>query len=120
MNYEKPMKKFLNDLMVSKQKLSETETEKIRLMFEQTCADVVQQLGEKPFHLRSRTLNPGMLDAVMVMMSLARDKGITDGGKRYQTLRSDQAFLDTVLTRYTSETHMVRQRFEHAKQIMLG
>ena len=49
MNYEKPMKKFLNDLMVSKQKLSETETEKIRLMFEQTCADVVQQLGREAF-----------------------------------------------------------------------
>ena len=118
--YEKPMKSFLNNFMVSKQKLSDTETEKIGLMFEQTCADVVQQLGEKPFHLRPSALNPGMLDAVMVMMSFAKEQGITDGGKRYKTLRSDQAFLDTVLTRYTSETQMVRQRFEHAKQIMLG
>jgi uncharacterized protein with ParB-like and HNH nuclease domain len=118
--YEKPMKSFLNDFMVSKKKLSDTETEKISLMFNQTCADVVQQLGEKPFHLRPRALNPGMLDAVMVMMSFAREKGITDGGERYQSLRSDQTFLDAVRTRYTSETHVVRQRFEHAKQIMLG
>lgn len=120
MKYEKPMKSFLNAFMVSKQEPSETETKKIRLMFEQTCADVVKQLGEKPFHLRPRALNPGMLDAVMVMMSFAREKGVTDGGKRYQTLRSDQTFLDTVQTRYTSETQMVKQRFEHAKQIMLG
>lgn len=118
--YEKPMKSFLNAFMVSKQKSSETETKEIRLMFEQTCADVVDQLGEKPFHLRSHALNPGMLDAVMVMMSFAKEKGITDGGSRYQTLRSDQTFLDTVLTRYTSESQMVKQRFEHAKQIMLG
>lgn len=119
-NYEKPMKSFLNDFMVRKRKLGDTETEEIGLMFNQTCADVVQQLGEKPFHLRPRALNPGMLDAVMVMMSFARERDITDGGQRYQTLRSDQTFLGTVVTRYTSETQTVRQRFEHAKQIMLG
>lgn len=120
MNYEKPMKKFLNDFMISKQKLSAPETEKIRLMFERTCTDVVQQLGEKPFHLSPRALNPGMLDAVMVMMSFAREKGITDGGERYRSLRSDETFRETVLTRYTSETQMVRQRFKHAEQTMLG
>ena len=120
MKYQKPMKSFLNAFMVSKLEPSETEKTEIRLMFEQTCADVVQQLGDRPFHLQGRALNPGMLDAVMVMMSFAKERGVTDGGQRYQSLRSDQTFLDTVVTRYTSETQKVRQRFEHAKQIMLG
>ncbi len=118
--YEKPMKSFLNNYMAGKQEPSQTETEKIDLMFGQTCADIVQQLGEKPFHLRSRALNPGLLDAVMVMMSLAREKDVTDRGKRYETLRSDETFLKTVLTRSTSDTLMVKKRFEYAEQIMLG
>ncbi len=118
--YEKPMKSFLNNFMIGKKQLGEPDAEKARCIFKQTCADVINQFGEKPFHLRSGTLNPGLLDAVMVMMSFAGEKGITDSKARYDVLLSDQTFLDSVVTRSTSDTKMVRQRFEHAQRIMLG
>ena len=118
--YEKPMKSFLNNFMIGKKQLGEPDAEKARCIFKQTCADVINQFGEKPFHLRSGTLNPGLLDAVMVMMSFAGEKGITDSKARYDALLSDQTFLDSVVTRSTSDTKMVRQRFEHAQRIMLG
>ena len=125
--YEKPMKSFLNNFMIEKKRLDELDAEKARDntekagdLFKQTCADVIAQLGEKPFHLRKGTLNPGLLDTVMVMMSFAGEKGITDSKARYDALLSDQTFLDSVVTRSTSDTKTVRQRFEYAQRIMLG
>ena len=118
--YEKPMKSFLNNFMIGKKHLDEPNVERARDIFKQTCTDVINQLGEKPFHLRQGTLNPGLLDTVMVMMSFAEEKGITDSKARYDALLSDRTFLDSVVTRSTSDTKMVRQRFEHAQRIMLG
>ena len=118
-SYKKPMKTFLNDFMVSKQNISAKAKQTTRLMFEQTCANVVQQLGEKPFHLRPSAVNPGILDAVMVMMSLAGERGITDAATRYKALRSDKKFLDTVQKRHADETQPVWQRFEYARQMIL-
>jgi hypothetical protein len=116
------MKSFLNNFMINKLKLDHVELEKTleqtRLTFEQTCADVVCQLGEKPFHRRG-PLNLGLLDSVMVMMSFARENGITDAQDRYQALLADETFLEDV-TRNTSDTLVVRRRFGRAQEIMLG
>lgn len=118
--YQKPMKSFLNSFMSDKRNISQAEKDTIGPMFEQTCADIVRELGDKPFHFQSRTLNRGLLDAVMVMMSFAREKGVANSHDRYRILRADRIFLDTVLTRHTSDTLIVRRRFERAEQIMLG
>ena len=118
--YEKPMKSFLNNFMIGKKHSAQPDVEQARDIFKRTCADVRNQLGEKPFHLHQKTLNPGLLDTVMVMMSFAEEKGITDRKARYAALRSDKSFLASVETRSTSDTRMVRQRFEQAQRIMLG
>ena len=118
--YEKPMKSFLNNFMIGKKHSAQLDVEQARDIFERTCADVRNQLGEKPFHLRQGRLNPGLLDTVMVMMSFAKEKGITDSKARYDSLLSDQTFLNSVVTHSTSDTKMVRQRFEQAQRIMLG
>ena len=117
-NYEKPMNSFLNKFMSHKRSLDKRALDKARGLFEETCDDVVRQLGKKPFHLQGSTLNPGLLDVVMVMMSFAREKGITDAKERFHALLSDQTFR--ALTRSTSDTLMVRRRFKCARKIMLA
>lgn len=120
--YEKPMKTFLNNFLDSKQKLGQGRQqvtyERIRRTFEQTCAEVVRSLGEKPFH-RTATLNPSLLDSVMVTISAARDQGVTVRRSGYDTLLNDKEFVEAAITRSTSDTVMVKKRFERARQVML-
>lgn len=122
--YEKPMKNFLNKYMIAKQNLNQTDQQKacdrIRGTFEVTCADVVRDLGQKPFHRNRATLNPSLLDSVMVTVSTARDKGHRISRTGYDKLLRDEEFVDAAITRSTSETAMVRKRFKRARQVMLS
>ena len=118
--YEKPMNAFLNNFMSEKQSLPKDDLDNARGLFERTCDDVVRQLGQKPFHIRGNTLNPGLLDVVMVMMSFAKDEGITDGEERFRALLADPAFHESVLTRSTSDTVTLKQRFRLAQEVMVA
>lgn len=118
--YEKPMNAFLNNFMSEKQSLPKDDLDNARGLFERTCDDVVRQLGQKPFHLRGNTLNPGLLDAVMVMMSFAKDEGIADGKERFRALLADPTFHESVRTRSTSDTVTLKQRFRVAHEIMVA
>ena len=121
--YQKPMRNFLSHYMSDKQKLAPVDQQAvcdhIRTTFEHTCADVLRGLGEKPFH-RNRALNPSLLDSVMVTVSAARDKGHRICRAEYDGLLGDKEFADAAITRSTSDTAMVRKRFERARQVMLG
>lgn len=121
--YEKPMKTFLNKYMAKQQSLPPEQQritgDRIRTIFERTCFDVVRCLGEKPFHRSAATLNPSLLDSVMVTAAAARDQGITVTRTGYDTLLIDQEYIDAALTRSTSDTAMVRKRFQRARQVLL-
>lgn len=122
--YSKPMKVFLNSFVDNKQALAPQRQravyDRVRRTFELTCTDVVRNLGEKPFHRKHATLNPSLLDSVMVAMSTARDRGITVGRAQYETLLKDSRFVDAAITRSTSDTVMVKKRFERARQVLLS
>ena len=122
--YEKPMKTFINKFMAKKQNLPPEQQhimgDRIRTIFERTCSDVVRYLGEKPFHRQPATLNPSLLDSVMVTVAAARDQGITVARTGYDTLLIDQEYIDAAITRSTSDTAMVRKRFQRARQVMLS
>ena len=121
--YVKPMKTFLNKFMAKKQSVPPEQQpmvgDRIRKIFEQTCFDVVRYLGEKPFHRRAATLNPSLLDSVMVTVAAARDQGIAVTRTGYDTLLIDQEYIDAAITRSTSDTVVVRKRFQRARQVML-
>ena len=118
--YEKPINAFLNNFMSTRRSLDKKNLDNNRDLFERTCDDVVRQLGKKPFHLRRNMLNPGLLDSVMVMMSFAKDEGITDGEERFRALLADPAFHESVLTRSTSDTVTLKQRFRLAHEVMVA
>ena len=119
-NYKRPMKQFLNNFIIGATRLSKSDMNRAARMFEDTCAEVVRQLGEKPFHRLGGVLNPGLLDTVMVMTSLATTSGITDSDVRYGDLLADEAFTWTVQTPSSGDALLVRQRFERAQMIILG
>ena len=57
--YEKPMKSFLNRYMIATSRLGEAAMQHAAHVFEATCADVVRQLGARPFHRLGGILVPG-------------------------------------------------------------
>ncbi len=123
-SYEKPMKTFLNSNMANKQSLDQNAlrvyTDQIRETFNRTCATVVRELGERPFHRKSRALNPSLLDSVMVAISTAEEDLAAEWRTRYDALLSDDVFNEASVTRNTSDTQMVKQRFARAQEILLG
>ena len=123
-SYEKPMKTFLNSVMANKQSLdpnaSRVYTDQIRETFHRTCATVVRELGERPFHRTSRALNPSLLDSVMVAISTSEEEVVSEWRTRYDVLLSDEVFNEASVTRNTSDTQMVKQRFARAREILLG
>ena len=116
--YEKPMASFLNTFITSKLQIERDDLEEAERVFDWTCTEIVRQLGKAPFHLRRKGLSIGLIDSVMVMISLSEDTGIMDFRKRYDTLRSDKTYMRSVTS--VNDTLAVRRRFELAQQIMLG
>jgi hypothetical protein len=119
--YEKPMKVFLNSYMARMAALDgEREAralESHQQVFEQTCAYVVSELGEKPFNIRGR-LNLAVMDSVMTMMSLALSNGVADAKQRYELLLQDEQYIEDV-SKNTSDTSVVRRRFSRAYTVMV-
>ncbi len=117
--YEEPMRSFLNEFIDGKSQIGEADMELLEKMFDRTCAEVLRQLGKKPFHLRRHGLAPSLLDTVMVMMSLTPERGITDCRERYESLLSDDGFMQSVVAG-ANDSVAVRRRFERARQVILG
>lgn len=108
--YEKPMKEFLNVYMEYKRKNSEDFDELID-NFSATTEMIVDQLGEKPFHLRGR-LNYGVLDSVMCAV-LSSPTVIDDLKGKFDALINDGIYL-TAVTYNTSDASAIDVRLDKA------
>lgn len=114
--YEKPMKQFLNHYMESMKKLGEKEREQklesLRGRFCNACEFVVKELGEKPFHLRSR-LNYAVLDSIMVSTMVALENGEFKIKRQFEKLLKEKDYIESVSTD-TSDAKVIETRFEKA------
>ena len=117
-SYQKPMKDFLSKFMKKNQNASADSVEGSQEVFRNTCAQLVESLGEKPFHGRSG-VNVAVLDAVMVAFSQNLDCIPVDIKARYETLRSDGGFV-TRTRQGTTDVTTVRERIEQAKTVLFG
>jgi hypothetical protein len=116
--YEKPMKEFLSQTMLSQCKGDSAVTHAFNSEFSVLCELVVEKLGERPFHLHGR-LNASALDAVMCVLLQDRKRIPADLVKRYEQLKDDKSFLEA--TSYaTSDVAVIKQRFERARAILIG
>lgn len=120
-SYEKPMKKFLNNVLININKESIEEQSKLlsemERKFNKTCFLIAKELPEKPFHLRGR-INFAALDSVFsTLMSV---NGECEGlRERFNKLVSDELFLEAI-SMSTSDDKVLKKRFERAELILLG
>ena len=117
-DYQKPMKDFLSAFMRKNRDVSEDSLSQSEEMFRNTCTQVLEWLGEKPFHGRSG-VNVAVLDAVMVAFSENLDSIPKNIKKRYEKLRSDGAFV-TRTRQGTTDAAIVHERFEQSKKELFG
>ncbi len=119
--YEKPMKDFLNKKMVAVNKMTSDDRalylKNISKQFVEVCKYIVDELGEKPFHLRGR-LNFAVMDSVMGTL-LENDKLIENMSGKFKSLVSDSGFIDSVSVS-TSDEKQVIDRFSKVKQYLIG
>ena len=120
--YEKPMKQFLNYCMIEVNKMSAGRRKKhlseIEMLFAQACAYLIEEVGEKPFHLRGR-LNYAVLDSIMYCVFRAAERKLARFRSRYDNLLQDQDYINAV-TYNTSDEKIVRQRFSIARTYLLN
>lgn len=117
-NYEKPMKKFLNDNMQINRKGNTLKINKFIQLFPKATKKVIETLGEKPFHIRG-PLNASVLDAVFTVAIESIDSIDKNFAEHYQSLVKDDAFLKHTQLG-TTDTLSVKGRYNYAKKQLMG
>ena len=112
-SYQKPMKDFLSKFMRKNQYASEEVIAQNEQIFRKTCIQLLDSLGERPFHILSG-FNVSVSDAVMVAFSERLDQVPLDIDNRYKLLLEDQEFVSSTKQR-TTDVASVRERFVKAK-----
>ena len=116
--YEKPMKEFLNKTMSHYKRADAIEVRNFIEKFPTVCKGIVEKLGEKPFHIKSGRINVSALDSVMGLLCIAPDSIPDDLDMRYQALKNDPEFMNT-LSVSTSDSAVVKRRIERARRHLL-
>jgi uncharacterized protein with ParB-like and HNH nuclease domain len=112
--YEKPMKGFLNDYSSKMSKEKFEEFKPLLENFKATCDAVLNQLGEKPFHLRGK-LNFSVLDSVLV--AVMKSPVPNDLKNKFAQLRADKDF-ESAYTYNTSDEGVLKPRIKKATEIL--
>ncbi len=117
-NYEKPMKAFLNSYLIKSESLDKAalakRNEDLRDSFSAACKIALEQLGEKPFHLRGR-LNLGLMDCTLATICRYPEKTNNTLRNDFRKMISDGAFIHAV-TYNTSDASVVTERFRLAAE----
>lgn len=118
--YDKPMKGFLNGFMAKVKGMEDDERDtklnELRETFKVTCEIIVNQLPEKPFHLRGR-INYAAMDSIFNAVAELGDNGNLDPG--YKSLLEDAEFLESA-TINTSDGKTLYLRFQRTLDILAG
>lgn len=116
--YEKPMKEFLNISMRTHVGGDTNRVISFIQSFQLATKLIVEKLGEKPFHIRG-PLNTSVLDSVLCTTTQHINVIPNDYRGRFQSLIKDNDFTD-LTTLATTDTKILKARFEKAKEILIG
>lgn len=112
-NYEKPMLKYLNQVMDSERDFSSDKAAKFKIRFP-AVVTIINDSLTKPFRPRG-VINSAVLEAVMVSLMEQPSKISSDDlKKRYIHLLKDSAFLSRI-TGGTTDTLVLKERLRIAK-----
>lgn len=114
-NYEKPMLRYLNNMMDRDRDFSSDRAKRFLTRFP-LVVQIVNDALEKPFRPRG-VINSAVLEAVMV--TLLENENITssDLGRCYKELVSDKSFLN-MITGGTTDTLVLKNRLNLAREIL--
>ena len=115
--YEKPMKEFLNQAMKRDRKGSSSRVNRFSELFRKTSSLIVEQLGEKPFHVKG-PLNVSVLDSVFctILDNLEKSNQLQ---KKYESLMKNQEFMN-LSSSGTTDTNTVKDRFKLVRSHLAG
>lgn len=114
--YSKPMKEFLNNVMKNHRTGNSSAAVSFYNTFPKLTSIVVDNLGEKPFHIR-RPLNRAAMDVVMAQMLENIDQLPQDLGDRFHQLRRNEKFLHLTHVSTSDET-TVKDRLQLVRNIL--
>ena len=115
-NYEKPMKKFLNEFMSSNKHLEKYSKDTLVNLFYKTIDAIYSNLDRRVFVLSSR-VNVALFDAIMVGIATRLEKGEIQNGKllqeKYDALLKNDTFYKFCKSGTTDE-NAVETRIKNA------
>lgn len=116
--YEKPMKEYLNRISGKHKKGDSKQVANFVKKFPLTCKLIIEELGEKAFHVRG-PLNTSAFDSVFCVLLNNLNKIPNDLNKRFKKLVIDPKFVDyTNLA--TTDTKIVNERFEYVEKKLIS
>jgi len=109
-NYEKPMKDFLNKYLVKHKNINMEDEIYLRDNFQRVCKDVLEELGEKPFHLKGR-LNYAVMDSVM--STILNSSKPAKMKEQYGQLLQNEKYIEACSIS-TSDEKILTERFKNS------
>lgn len=119
-NYKKPTKDFLSAFFGDEKIrfMNDINIQKSEEIFKKTIDNIIEYLGEKPFHVRSG-LNSSVCDSVMIAFSENIDKIPSDIKERYSRLCNDPNYY-YYTSKATNDVVSVKNRIQMAKEFLFG
>lgn len=118
LNYEKPMRKFLNDYMSTNRNMGTDKMEKYSRVFKNTVSIVNKCLGTKAFKPK-KALNAAVFDSVMIGIARRLEQGLIDKEKlvdmTYKEMLRSKDYLKVIETATTDEEN-VKNRIDIATE----
>lgn len=114
-NYARPIKDFMSNFMCKMQDISVETSIELELLFTSTCDKVIENLGEKPFHIWSG-LNVAAYDSIFTTLAI---NGFSSNlPERYTELKLDEDFIKGVRGA-TADEAIVELRMLLAKKYLV-
>ena len=112
--YQRPIKGFINDFMISNRNLKVYPRQRLENLFEDTIRTVLEKLGSRAFKL-SHAVNASLFDAVMVGIGRRLEKGPIHNSIKaeYEKLLTNEKFRHVIDYR-TSDVERVKDRIRLA------
>jgi len=114
--YQRPIKDFMSDFMAKHQNADKNTLNGFRDVFVSVCDLVIDNIGEKPFHIWSG-LNVAVYDSVFTTLSNSLDNDHSNLAGQYEALKIDDSFISGVRGA-TADESIVELRMALAKQYL--
>jgi uncharacterized protein with ParB-like and HNH nuclease domain len=117
-HYEKPMKDFLNKAMLTNKDATTKDWKSFSTLFPAVCERIVEEVGEKPFHVRG-PINLAALDSIFTVLLLQPDIGKDKLKAKLESLYSHKEYRQAIFFN-TSDNVTVKERLRIARSELSG